>query len=106
MEVDALNAAGHLVEADVVEALEAGTADCPDPVVGHKKVLFPAHEEMLLVHPVLGHQLGARQVLRQRFVGGETSPMLAVDLFVGAPFGVLCNEGVFVSNDLALKVRG
>ena len=106
MEVDAFNAARHLIKADIVEALETCAAYCPDSVIRHKEILFPAHEEMLLVHPVLGHQLGARQVLGQRLISRESSPMLAVNLLVGAPFRMLCNERVLASDDFTLKVRG
>lgn len=31
--------------------------------------------------------------------------MLAIDLFVGPPFGMLCYEGVLATDDLTLEVR-
>jgi hypothetical protein len=63
VEVDALDATRDLVEADVVEALKARSAYCPDAVVWHEEVFFPSHEQVLLLHPVLGHQFLARGVL-------------------------------------------
>ena len=104
MEVDAFNAASDLVEADVIEALEACAAYGPDAVVGHEEILFPAHKKMLFLHPVFARQFGTRQVLGQRLVGREARPVLAIDLFVGAPFGMLGNEGVLASDDLSLEV--
>lgn len=46
MKVDAVHFALLLVKADVVEALEAGTVDGADAVVGHEEVLLPAHKEV------------------------------------------------------------
>jgi len=62
VKIDAFNATRDLVEANVVKALEACPAYCADAVVWHQKILFPAHEEMLLLHPVLGYQFRTRRV--------------------------------------------
>ena len=54
MKVDAFDATRDLVERDVVEALEACSTDGLDSVIWNQEVLFPAHEQMLLLHPVFG----------------------------------------------------
>jgi hypothetical protein len=106
MEVDSFNAARELIKANIVKALKARTTYRPNPMIGHQKVLFPAHEQVLFLHPVLCHELRARRVFRERLVGRESSPVLPVDLFVRAPFRVLGYEGVFASDDFAFEVCG
>jgi hypothetical protein len=58
MEVDPTDAAIALVEADVIEALEARTRNCLDAVVGHQEVFFPAHEYMLALLIILQRERG------------------------------------------------
>jgi hypothetical protein len=57
VKVNALNNARDLIKANVVEAFKTGPADCPHSVIRHQKVLLPAHEKMLLVHPVFCYQI-------------------------------------------------
>ena len=49
VEVDAVHHTLDLVEADVVEALEAGAVDRPHAMVGDKEVLLPAHKYVLFL---------------------------------------------------------
>ena len=51
MKVDAVDISLGLVEADVVEALEAGALDALDAVVGHEEPFLPAHEDVGLGPP-------------------------------------------------------
>ena len=53
MEVDSFDAAGNLVEADVIESLKTRAVYGFDAVVRHQEVFLPAHEKMFLLHPVL-----------------------------------------------------
>lgn len=55
MKVDALDRACQLVEADVVKSLKTRATYCPHSVVWNQEVFLPAHEQMLLVHPVFRH---------------------------------------------------
>ena len=105
MEVDALDATRELVEADVIEAFETRTIYGPHSVIWHEKVLLPSHEQVLLLVQVFRHLFLARRVLSNRLVCVEPPPVLPVDLLVGAPFRMLCNEGVFGSDYLAFEVR-
>lgn len=106
VKVNALYATGHLIEANVVEAFETCATDGAHAMVWHQEVLFPAHKQMFLLHPVLGHQFRTRGVFREWFVRGEACPVLAINLLVGAPFRMLCYKGVFAADYLALKVCG
>lgn len=54
VKVDTLNATRNLIEANIVEAFEARTANCSDAVIWDEEVFLPAHEQMLLLHPILG----------------------------------------------------
>jgi hypothetical protein len=105
VKVYALDAARDLVEGYVVEPFEAGSADGLYSVVWDQEVLFPAHEEVLLLHPVFGHGIWSRRGFGG-LVGWEPCPVLPVDLLVGSPFGVLCYEIVLVADDLAFEVGG
>jgi hypothetical protein len=85
----------HLVEADVVEALEASPIDGPNPVVGNEKVFLPAHEDVLPLVNILDVRLHALarllMVLPER---GELGPVREVDGLVCAPALVLSDEAV------------
>lgn len=58
VEVNPTDTPVALVEADVVEALETRARDRLDPVVGHEKVLFPAHENVLALLVVFEGERG------------------------------------------------
>lgn len=47
MKIDPAYFALDLVEANVIEAFEAGPRYSPDPMVWHKKVLLPSHKYVL-----------------------------------------------------------
>jgi iron-sulfur cluster repair protein YtfE (RIC family) len=57
MKVDALDAARDLVETDVVETLKRCATDGSHAMIRHEEVLFPAHEQMLFLLPVLCDQV-------------------------------------------------
>lgn len=75
----------HLIEADIVEPLEAGADDGTHAMVRDQKVLLPAHEEMFALRKVAICEIGFFGLLGQRSPGLEARPMLHVGLFVGAP---------------------
>lgn len=106
MEVDAVDVARHLVEADVVEAFEAGAGDLAHAVVGHEEGFLPAHEDVLALGGVLEVEVGLLGLLREGPPGGEAGPVLHVGLVGGAPGGVAGLEGVFRTNDFAFEKGG
>lgn len=75
----------RLVEADVIESFEARSSDRFDTVVGYKKVLFPAHEEVLSLLIVLQGEVWAFGGLSKRSPCWKSCPMLQIDLFAAAP---------------------
>lgn len=82
MEIDALDSAGNLVEADIVKAFETSAIDRLYAMVRNKKVFFPAHEEMFFLHPILLHHFWPARVLGKGLVRWEPTPVLAIDLLV------------------------
>lgn len=104
VEIDAADAPLLLVEADVVEAFEAGAIDSPHSMVGHQEVLLPAHEDVLLVVQVLNVHGSLPGVLSVRAECREFVPVIEIDLFVRTPAVVLREEIVLGPDDLTLKV--
>jgi hypothetical protein len=49
MEVDTINTSRQLIETDVIKSLKAGTIDRPYAVIRYQEVLFPTHEQVLLL---------------------------------------------------------
>ena len=106
MKIYASDDAAHLVEADVVEAVETGTREHLQVVIGNDEHLLPSHEEMLLLGEVGKDEIGLLGRLRQRSPRAESRPVMQIDPVVAAPFGMAGVEGVSVANDLALEVGG
>jgi hypothetical protein len=95
VKVNAAHLPLHLVEADVVEALEASPIDGPNPVVGDEKVLLPAHEDVFPLVNVLDVRLPAlARLLMILPECGELGPVGEIDLLVCAPALVLGDEAV------------
>lgn len=106
VEIDAVDVPRDLVEADVVEAFEAGARDLAHAVVGHEEGFLPAHEDVLALGKVLVVEVGLLGLLGERPPRGEARPVLHVRLVGGAPRGVPRLEGVFGADDLAFEVSG
>lgn len=105
VEVDPANLTAHLVEANIIETLEASAVDGTDTVVGDEEVLLPSHEYVLALQHVLNKDLAAlASLLRERPEGGELGPVRQVVLVAGAPRRVLGLEAVLASDDFALEV--
>jgi hypothetical protein len=49
MEVNPIHGSRHLIEADVIETLEARARDLSHAVIGHQKVFLPSHEDVFLL---------------------------------------------------------
>jgi len=103
MEVDPTDRPRLLVEADVIEALEARSGDSLDPVIRHQKVLLPPHEQVFALLVVLQCEVGRLGGLCERSPGGKARPVLQVDFFAAAPGGMGGFEEVFWADDFALK---
>lgn len=64
-----------LVEADVVEALEAGTVDRPHAMVGNKEVLLPPHEYVFFLQVLLNCEVALLGLLCVRPERGKLGPV-------------------------------
>lgn len=103
MEVNTIDGACHLVEADVVKSLEACTGNLPDAVIWDQEFLLPSHEHVFTIRAVLIVEVGLLCLFCQGPPGGETGPMLHVLFVAGAPITVTCLEGVLRTNDFAFE---
>ena len=93
-----------LVETNIVEALEARTANALHPMIGHEEVLLPAHEQMLSIETVLQRERGVLLGgLGQRSPRGKTCPVLEIDLLAAVPRRVCRPEEVFGADDFAFE---
>lgn len=96
----------HLVEANIIEALETGARDRPHPMVRDKEVLLPSHEDVFPLGEIPVGEIRSLGLLGQRVPGGEPRPMNHVGLFGGPPCFIPGLEGMFVPNDFSLKECG
>ena len=106
MEVDPADGAVDLIEADVIEALEAGADDVPHAVVGDQEGLFPAHEDVLALVEVRVVEFGVLRLLAEGTEGREARPVLHVGPVRRAPFLMVSAERIFGPDDLAFEVGG
>ena len=103
MKIDTVDGACHLIEANVVESLEARTIDLAHAVIWHQKFLFPAHEHVFAVCAVLIMKIGLLSLLRKRPPCGEARPVLHVLFVTGTPVLVTGLEGVSWTDNLAFE---
>ena len=106
MEVNAADAAGALVEANVVETFKARSGDRFDSVIWNEKVLLPTHEKMLSRLKVFQRKIGRLCCFGQWSPRGKSCPVLHVYLFGAAP-GWMCGlKNIFWSDDFAFEKSG
>ena len=105
MEINSVDGARHLIEADVVESLKTCTIDLAHSVIWHQKLFLPAHEHILAVCAVLVMEVGLLSLLRKRSPSGKASPMLHVFLVASAPVLMPGLESILWTNDLTFKER-
>lgn len=84
VEVDPADSPFLLVEAYVVEPLEASAVDGPDPMIWHKEVLFPPHEDVVFRIEVRNADGTFARLSGIRPECCELVPVADVDLF-GCP---------------------
>ena len=103
VEVDSIDGAPYLIEADIVKSFEARTVDLAHSMIWHQEFLFPAHEHIFAVCAVLVMEVWLLGLLCKRPPSGKASPVLHVLLVAGAPVLVPGLEGIFWTNDLTFK---
>ena len=104
VKVDAANFTLDLVEADVVEALEAGTCYGADSMIGDQEVFLPPHKDGFPLSGITNHDGTLSSLLLEWAEGGELGPVAQVNLAVCTPVFMLGVKAVFGPNDLAFKV--
>jgi hypothetical protein len=106
MEVDTAHGSLNLIEANVVESLEAGARDGSHPVVGNEEIFLPSHEHVLTLSKVTVGEISALRLFGEWLPSGKTGPMMDIRLLIGAPFLIASLERVFSTNDLSFKECG
>lgn len=104
VKVDAADFTLNLVEANVVEALEAGACYGADSVIGDQEVFLPPHKDGFPLSGITNRDGSLPSLLLEWAEGGELGPVAQVNLAVCTPVFMLGVEVVFGSNDFALKV--
>lgn len=93
-----------LVEANVVEALKAGTRYRANSMVWNQEVLFPAHKDGFSLGSISNGDRSLASLFLERTESRELGPMTQIDLAIRAPVLVLRVETVFGTNDFALEI--
>jgi hypothetical protein len=106
VEVDSTDSPFLLVEAYVVEPLEASAIDGSDPMIWHKEVLFPPHKDVIFRGEIWNGNGAFARLPCIRPECCELVPMADVNLLVCSPCWVVCYKTVAGANYLALKVGG
>lgn len=105
MEVYSTDTALLLVEADIVEAFEAGTVEGSNPVVWYQEVFLPAHEDILALTEVwYCHPSTFLHVLAVFPKCRELAPVTMVNLFRCAPVLVSCYKVVSATDNLPFEI--
>lgn len=106
MEVNTAHGSLNLIEADIVESLEASARDGSYPIVGNEEIFLPSHEHVLTLSKVAVREISTLRLFGKWFPSGETGPVVDIRLLVGAPFLIASLERVLGTNDLSFKKCG
>lgn len=104
MKVDAADLTLDLVKAYVIKAFETCACYCAHPVIWHKKMLFPAHENVFSFRDVADGCGTLFDLFLERMKSTEPFPVLEICFSSRAPALVVGEEIVLGSDDLAFKV--
>jgi hypothetical protein len=104
VEINSADSAQLLVEANIIEALEARAIDCPNAMVRHEEALFPPHEYIFLGTKIRNYYIAAFPYrLGVWFEGGKFVPMRHIDLVRCAPIRVISEKSIFRADNLAFE---
>lgn len=104
MEVYPANRPFYLIEADVVESLEARAGDRPDPVIGYEEVFLPPHEDVVPLRPVSESEVWVSGILAERSPRWKSRPVVEICFFGCAPGRVSGYERVLRTDHFSFKV--
>ena len=78
MVIDPRDHPSNLVEAYIIETLEAGSCYLFDPVVRYEELFLPAHEHILAIFTVFVMKVCSSGLFCQRFPSRKMAPMLHI----------------------------
>ena len=103
MEIDSIDSARYLIEANIVKPLKACTIDLAHTMIWHQELLLPAHEHVFAVCTVLIVEIRLLGLLRKRPPSREARPVLHVFFVASAPVLVARLKGIFRTNYLTFE---
>lgn len=106
MEVNSIDRAMHLIEANIIESFETGTVNFSHTVVRDKELLLPSHEHVFSISTVLVVEIWLLRLFGQRSPSRKACPVFHILLIAGTPVVMPGLEGVFRSNNLAFEKSG
>jgi hypothetical protein len=104
MEIDPVNCAMFLIEADVIESLETSTVERAYSVIRDQKFLLPPHEYIVTLRPAGNLDIHFPRVLLVGTESREFGPVLVIYKLCRAPILMLGEKSVFRANQLPFKV--
>lgn len=106
MEINTADRSFNLIEADVVESLEAGSRDGPNTMIRNEEVLFPSHEHVLALGKVSICKISSLGLFGKRLPGRKSGPVVDIYFLVGAPLLVSGLKCVLGADDFPFKKGG
>lgn len=94
----------HLVETDIVKTFKASSCDSPYSMIGNQEMLLPSHEYVLILCDIRNGDWASTSMFLKRSKGTELGPVTEIDFCVCSPVFVFCEERIFRSDDLTLKI--
>ena len=104
MEIDPRDNPCNLIEANVVESLEARPVDLPHSGVRDEELLFPSHKEILPLRRIWIYEVGLARRPRESSERRKPLPVLHVHYCLRAPTRMFGHETVLGPDDLAVEV--
>ena len=104
MKVYAADFALDLIEADVIEALEACACYRLHPMVGNQEMLLPPHKDILFLGDVVDRHGASPRLLLVWTKCIKLGPVAEIHLMVGAPVLVLREEAILRPDNFAFKI--
>lgn len=103
MEIYTADGSLHLVEADIIESLEASPGNRPHPVVRDEKIFLPPHENMFTLGEIPVAEIRSLCLLREWSPCWEPSPVVHIGFLRCTPCFVSRLEGMLGPDDFPFE---